>query len=399
MIRDKGALFRAYTRVSSLLGNKMLTDRSSTTLMRWFRYLWVLIRKEFLAILVDPANRVTLIAPVFIQAVLFGYAASYDVNHVDYAVLDQSRSQSSQQVLAHLDGSGIFKRTADLQNNQQIQQVINDRTALAVITIPADFEDKLNSQEASPIQVILDGRNSSTASMAGSYISSVVGQVNQERLGTNSAIKVQARTWYNPNVESRWGIMPSLIATLSMMQTLLLSALSVAREREQGTFDQLLVTPYTPTQIMIGKAIPPIIIGVIQSSIILAIILFWFQIPMNGSLTLLYFGLFAFNIAVVGVGLSISAIALNMQQAMLYTFFLIMPLTLLSGLLTPVQNMPEVLNWLTYANPLRFGIDLVQRVYLEGASFAQVKWDFVPMLILAIITLPLAAWLFRNRLS
>ena len=370
-----------------------------TTLMQSFRYLWVLIRKEFLAILADPANRVTLIAPVFIQAVLFGYAASYDVNHVDYAVLDQSRSQSSQQVLAHLDGSGIFKRTADLQNNQQIQQVINDRTALAVITIPADFEDKLNNQEPSPIQVILDGRNSSTASMAGSYISSVVGQVNQERLGTSLAITVQARTWYNPNVESRWGIMPSLIATLSMMQTLLLSALSVAREREQGTFDQLLVTPYTPTQIMIGKAIPPIMIGVIQSSIILAIILFWFQIPMNGSLTLLYFGLFAFNIAVVGVGLSISAIALNMQQAMLYTFFLIMPLTLLSGLLTPVQNMPEVLNWLTYANPLRFGIDLVQRVYLEGASFAQVKWDFVPMLILAIITLPLAAWLFRNRLS
>ncbi len=370
-----------------------------TTLMQSFRYLWVLIRKEFLAILADPANRVTLIAPVFIQAVLFGYAASYDVNHVDYAVLDQSRSQSSQQVLAHLDGSGIFKRTADLQNNQQIQQVINDRTALAVITIPADFEDKLNNQEASPIQVILDGRNSSTASMAGSYISSVVGQVNRERLGASSAIMVQARTWYNPNVESRWGIMPSLIATLSMMQTLLLSALSVAREREQGTFDQLLVTPYTPTQIMIGKAIPPIMIGVIQSSIILAIILFWFQIPMNGSLTLLYFGLFAFNIAVVGVGLSISAIALNMQQAMLYTFFLIMPLTLLSGLLTPVQNMPEVLNWLTYANPLRFGIDLVQRVYLEGASFAQVKWDFVPMLILAVITLPLAAWLFRNRLS
>ena len=370
-----------------------------TTLMQSFRYLWVLIRKEFLAILADPANRVTLIAPVFIQAVLFGYAASYDVNHADYAVLDQSRSQSSQQVLAHLDGSGIFKRTADLQNNQQIQHVINDQTALAVITIPADFEDKLNNQESSPIQLILDGRNSSTASMAGSYISSVVGQVNQERLGTNSAITVQARTWYNPNVESRWGIMPSLIATLSMMQTLLLSALSVAREREQGTFDQLLVTPYTPTQIMIGKAIPPIIIGVIQSSIILAIILFWFQIPMNGSLTLLYFGLFAFNIAVVGVGLSISAIALNMQQAMLYTFFLIMPLTLLSGLLTPVQNMPEVLNWLTYANPLRFGIDLVQRVYLEGASFAQVKWDFVPMLILAVITLPLAAWLFRNRLS
>jgi len=369
------------------------------TFQRWFHYLVVLTKKEFLTILVDPANRITLIIPIFLQALLFGYAASYDVNHVDYAVLDQSHSQASQQILSHLDGSGVFKRTADLQNTAQIQQVINDRSALAVITIPADFEDKLNNNESSAIQVVLDGRNSSTAGMAGSYISSIVTQVNQERLGSTSAVTVQSRTWYNPNLESRWGMMPSLIATLSMMQTLLLSALSVAREREQGTFDQLLVTPYTPTQIMIGKAIPPILIGVIQSSIILAIILFWFQIPMNGSLLLIYFGLFAFNIAVVGVGLSISAIALNMQQAMLYTFFLIMPLTLLSGLLTPVQNMPNVLNWLTYANPLRFGIDLVQRVYLEGASFSQVKWDFLPMLILALITLPLAAWLFKNRLS
>lgn len=369
------------------------------TFQRWFHYLVVLTKKEFLTILVDPANRITLIIPIFLQALLFGYAASYDVNHVDYAVLDQSHSQASQQILSHLDGSGVFKRTADLQNTAQIQQVINDRSALAVITIPTDFEDKLNNNESSAIQVVLDGRNSSTAGMAGSYISSIVTQVNQERLGSTSAVTVQSRTWYNPNLESRWGMMPSLIATLSMMQTLLLSALSVAREREQGTFDQLLVTPYTPTQIMIGKAIPPILIGVIQSSIILAIILFWFQIPMNGSLLLIYFGLFAFNIAVVGVGLSISAIALNMQQAMLYTFFLIMPLTLLSGLLTPVQNMPNVLNWLTYANPLRFGIDLVQRVYLEGASFSQVKWDFLPMLILALITLPLAAWLFKNRLS
>lgn len=369
------------------------------TFQRWFHYLVVLTKKEFLTILVDPANRITLIIPIFLQALLFGYAASYDVNHVDYAVLDQSHSQASQQILSHLDGSGVFKRTADLQNTAQIQQVINDRSALAVITIPTDFEDKLNNNESSAIQVVLDGRNSSTAGMAGSYISSIVTQVNQERLGSTSAVTVQSRTWYNPNLESRWGMMPSLIATLSMMQTLLLSALSVAREREQGTFDQLLVTPYTPTQIMIGKAIPPILIGVIQSSIILAIILFWFQIPMNGSLLLIYFGLFAFNIAVVGVGLSISAIALNMQQAMLYTFFLIMPLTLLSGLLTPVQNMPNVLNWLTYANPLRFGIDLVQRVYLEGAGFSQVKWDFLPMLILALITLPLAAWLFKNRLS
>lgn len=365
----------------------------------WFNYLMVLVKKEFLTIFSDPANRTILFVPALMQALLFGYAASYDVNHVDYAVLDQSKGQVSQQLLNHLDGSGIFNRTATLLNTNQIQSVIDAHQALAVISIPPDFEDKLNQGQTSAIQVILDGRNSSTAGMAGSYINSVIAQVNQERLGATSGIQIETRTWYNPNQQSRWSLMPSLIAALSMMQTLLLSALSVAREREQGTFDQLLVTPYTPIHIMIGKALPPIFVGLIQSTIILLIILFWFQIPFNGSLALLYFGLLCFNIAVVGVGLSISAISLNMQQAMLFTFFLIMPLMLLSGLLTPVQNMPHALQLATYANPLRFGIDLVQRVYLEGATFAQVKWDFLPMFLLAILTLPLAAWLFRNRLS
>ncbi|WP_335953663.1 ABC transporter permease [Acinetobacter higginsii] len=368
-------------------------------IMIWLNYLMVLVKKEFLTIFSDPSNRVILFAPALMQALLFGYAATYDVNHVDYAILDQSKGQASAQVLNHLDGSGFFNRTATLQNNNQIQQVIDNRTALAVITIPHDFEDKLNQGQTSSIQVILDGRNSSTAGAAGAYISSIIGQVNQERLGTASPIKIETRTWYNPNQESRWGLMPSLIAALSMMQTLLLSSLSVAREREQGTFDQLLVTPYTPMHIMIGKALPPIFVGLMQSSIILLVILFWFQIPMNGSLVLLFFGLLCFNVAVVGVGLSISAISLNMQQAMLFTFFLIMPLMLLSGLLTPVQNMPHFLEIATYVNPLRFGIDLVQRVYLEGATFSQVKWDFIPMFVLAILTLPLAAWLFRNRLS
>lgn len=365
----------------------------------WLNYLMVLVRKEFLAIFSDPANRTILFAPALIQALLFGYAASYDVNQVDYAVLDQSHGQASVQLLQHLDGSGIFKRTATLYNNDQIQQVIDERQALAVITIPSDFENKLNQGQSSAIQVILDGRNSSTASMAGAYINSVVVEVNQERAGAVSNVNIQTRVWYNPNSESRWSLMPSLIAALSMMQTLLLSALSVAREREQGTFDQLLVTPYTPLHIMIGKALPPIFVGLMQSTIILLIILFWFQIPMNGSFGLLYFGLACFNIAVVGIGLSISAVSLNMQQAMLYTFFLIMPMMLLSGLLTPVQNMPHFLEIATYANPLRFGLDLIQRVYLEGATLDQVKWDFVPMFVLAVLTLPLAAWLFRNRLS
>ncbi|MDC5358108.1 ABC transporter permease [Acinetobacter baumannii] len=368
-------------------------------LITWLKHLSFLVKKEFLTIFSDPANRAILFVPALMQALLFGYAATYDVNHVDYAILDQSNGQISHELISKLDGSGIFKRVATLEYTEQIKQVIDNRQALLVITIPNDFESKLNNNQSAPIQVIVDGRNSSTAMVAGSYLNKIIGQFNQQKFNSALPISLETRTWYNPNQESRWSLMPALIAALSMMQTLLLSALSVAREREQGTFDQLLVTPYTPLQIMIGKALPPIFVGLMQSTIILLIILFWFKIPMNGSIGLLCFGLFSFNVAVVGVGLSISALSLNMQQAMLFTFLLIMPLMLLSGLLTPVENMPKALQVATYANPLRFGINLVQRVYLEGASFAQVKLNFLPMIVLGIVTLPLAAWLFRNRLS
>jgi len=367
-------------------------------LRQWLRHISFLIKKEILTIVKEPANRVILIAPALIQALLFGYAATYDVNRVDYAVLDQSRGQASAQILSHLDGTGVFNRTATLTSASQIKDVIMEGKALMTLTFPPDFENKLNKGEASPLQVILDGRNSSTASAAAGYISAVVSDFNQRQSGTQPALTVDVRAWYNPNLESRWGIMPTLIAALSMIQTLLLSALSVAREREQGTFDQLLVTPFTPMQLLVGKAIPPVLVGLVQSTIILLIILFWFRIPMNGSLLVLYIGLFSFNVAAVGLGLSISAISANMQQAMLYTFLLIMPLMLLSGLLTPLQTMPQLLDTLTYANPLRFAIDLVRRVYLEGAGLRDVAFDFVPMLVMAVITMPLAAWLFRNRL-
>jgi len=360
--------------------------------------LFALIRKELLAVVKDPANRVILFVPALLQSVLFGYGATYDLTHVPYAVLDQSRSAASVELLAHLDGTGVFKREATLSSTRQIAEAIDDQQVLLVLSIPADFADRLAAGQRAPLQLILDGRNSTTAGSAAGHVNAVVTTFNQS-LGAAPGIRIERRAWFNPNLESRWGMMPNLIAALSMIQTLLIAALSVAREREQGTFDQLLVTPLTPMQILVGKAVPPMLVGVAQATIILLIIRFWFQIPMNGSPWLLYLGLVVFTCATVGLGLSISALSLNMQQAMLYTFLLIMPMMLLSGLLTPVSNMPEPLQIVTYANPLRFGMDLVRRVYLEGAGLREVAFDFVPMLVMAIVTLPLAAWLFRNRLS
>ncbi|MBV6304269.1 ABC transporter permease [Candidimonas humi] len=358
-----------------------------------------LVRKEILALAKEPSSRALLLAPALMQALLFGYGATFDLTNVPYAVLDQSGGRAATELLARLDGTGVFKRTATLTSATQLAGVIDRGDALVAINIPSDFEQRLNSGRNAPLEVILDGRNSSTAAAAAGYINSVVAAYNASQAGAPARVSIERHAWFNPNLESRWNIMPALIGALSMMQTLLLAALSVAREREQGTFDQLLVTPLTPMQILVGKAVPAILVGLLQSTLIFLVIRFWFQIPMSGSVWLLYLGLFIFTVASVGIGLSISALSLTMQQAMLYTFFLIMPLMLLSGLLTPIRNMPAALQIVTYANPLRFGMDIVRRVYLEGAGLADVAAEFIPLLVLAAVTLPLAAWLFRHRLS
>ncbi|WP_207886239.1 ABC transporter permease [Pseudomonas sp. 30_B] len=367
--------------------------------MEFFWRILNLWRKELLVILKDPANRIVLVVPVLLQSVLFGYAVTFDLNDAPYALLDLSNGEASRELASRLDGSGIFHRVATLTRVEEIQTVIDEQKALLVVHIPSDFQTRLAQNDPAPIQVILDGRNSNTAGSAAAGVANIVIDFNRSRGQAAPPLSVVSRAWYNPNLETRWPLIPALIATLSMMQTLMLTALSVAREREQGTFDQLLVTPYTPLEIMLGKAIPPTLIGLAQASLVLLMALFWFRIPMAGSLLDLYGGLAVFTVACVGLGMSISAISLNMQQAMLYTFVLIMPLTLLSGLATPVRNMPEFLQVVTYANPLRFGIDLIQRIYLEGASLASVSLNLVPMLVVAAVTLPLASWLFRHRLA
>jgi ABC-2 type transport system permease protein len=361
-----------------------------------------LCRKEFLAILKDPTSRAILFAPALVQSMLFGYAATYDLSNVPYALLDQSHGGAAHALMDRLDGTGVFHRVATLRTTADMAPVVDTQQALIVIHIGPRFEQQLQAGEAAPIQLVLDARNANTAGSAARFVSAVVADFNQQwrqdHGGPPAPVRIESRAWFNPNLETRWNILPGLIAGLSMLQTLLLTALSVAREREQGTFDQLLVTPLTPPEIMVGKAVPPVLIGLAQSTIILCVAAFWFRIPFAGSLLTLYTGLAVFTISSVGIGLSISAVSANMQQAMLYTFVLIMPMMLLSGLTTPIRNMPHLLQVVTLANPLRFAIDLVQRVYLEGVGLLTVWHNLIPMLVVALLTFPLAAWLFRHRL-
>ncbi|MEG3767758.1 ABC transporter permease [Alteromonas sp. 14N.309.X.WAT.G.H12] len=367
---------------------------------QYFQFIFNLCQKEFLTVLKDPSSRIILILPIIMQSILFGYAATFDLKEVPYAVLDQSNSQASHDVLQKLKGAGLFNQVATLHGSDEVADVIGNQEALMVVYFPADFADKLGQGEASPLQLIVDGRNSATANaVVGSFSTITLAYNASTDISSQLPITVKSRAWFNPNMETRWIIMPGMIAALSMIQTMMLTALSVAREREQGTFDQLLVTPSLPSQILISKAVPSILIGLVQSTLVLLICRFWFDIPFQGSLLVLYLGLFLFTLASVGVGLSISAVSLNMQQAMLYTFVLLMPLMLLSGYATPLANMPDLMQDITYVNPLRFSISIVRRVYLEGATLADVYTEMLPLILIAAVTLPVASWLFRHRTS
>jgi ABC-2 type transport system permease protein len=362
-----------------------------------------LTRKELLAVLKDPRSRFTLLVPPLFQCLIFGYAASYDLHDVPYAVLDHDRSTASRTLLAGLDGSGVFRRVADLDRSADVQIFINERRALLVVQIDQDFERRLLSGLAADVQVIADGRNSNTAGTAIGYMSAIVEAFNANWRQTHGQsgppIRVVTRAWYNPNLETRWNMIPGLLGTLTMLQTLLLTAMSVAREREQGTFDQLLVTPFRPVEIMAGKALPSVLIGMVQATNILLVAQLWFCIPFAGSFVTLYVGLALFLLAAVGIGLLVSSVVATMQQAMLFSFLLLMPFALLSGLTTPLSSMPRVLQYCTLLNPLRYAIDLAHRVYLEGVGLSLLLSDLWPLAVLATVTLSAASWMFRHRLT
>jgi ABC-2 type transport system permease protein len=374
-------------------------NRAMDSLLR----ILALTRKELLAVLKDRRSRLSLLIPPVVQALIFGYAATYDLNHVTYAALDRDHTAASRQLLAGLDGSGVFERVADVQRASDIKSLIDARRVLLVVQIDPEFERHLKSGGSADVQVIADGRNSNTAGTALGYLTGIVQQFNTAWSGDHGSplqqVGIVTRAWYNPNLETRWFMIPGMIGTLTLIQTMMLTAMSVAREREQGTFDQLLVTPFRPFEIMAGKALPSMVVGTIQAGGVLLVAQLWFRIPFVGSYATLFAGLLLFLLAAVGIGLLISAVAATMQQAMLYSMLLIMPFSLLSGLTTPISSMPTFVQYLTAINPLRYAIDITRRVYLEGTGLDLLISDLWPLALIAALTLTAASWMFSHRMQ
>jgi len=359
--------------------------------------------KELLAILRDKKSRIVLIGPPIAQLLVFGYAASFDLNNIPFAVYNEDRSAPSRDLVARLVGSPHFDLVGILGHDAQIAPLIDNKDVLLVLHVGPQFSEYLKRGKTAPVQVIIDGRNSNTALLTLGYLRSIITDVNIDwsrqhgRPGPPATLKI--RPWYNENLLSRWFIVPGIVGLLALVVTTIVTGLSVAREREAGTFDQLLVTPLRPVEILIGKSIPGILIGLAEGTFILLVVVYWFEVPLRGSLGALYLGMFLFLLSAVGVGLMISSLAVTQQQGILGAFLFLVPAVILSGFATPISNMPELVQQLTLVNPMRYFMVILRGVFLEGDSYELLFNQYWPMAIIAVVTLSLAGWLFRNRMN
>jgi ABC-2 type transport system permease protein len=367
-----------------------------------WRRIFALTVKEFLALLKDKKSRMVVIIPPLLQLIVFGYAATFDLKNVPYAVYNEDSGSASREFLSRFNGSQNFTEVAILSNERQIAPLINRKEALLVIHIGPDFSRNLLKGGTTPVQVIVDGRNSNTAMLALNYVRTIGNDFDRawsERSGgTGPPAYLVTRAWFNSNLESRWFIVPGIVGLLTLVVTTLVTALSVAREREQGTFDQLLVTPIRPVEIIIGKALPGFFIGIAEATVIILATVFWFDIPLRGNVLTLYTGLILFILSAIGIGLMISSLAVTQQQGLLGAFLFLVPAIILSGFTTPIANMPPLIQDLTLLNPMRYFMVILRGVFLEGVPFHGLIDQFWPMALIGLTNLTIAGWLFRHRL-
>ena len=364
--------------------------------------IFALVTKEFLALLKDKRSRLVLIVPPLIQLMVFGYAATFDLKNVPFAVYNEDRGFASRELLAAFDGSSSFTRVAQVTHESEIAPLIDGKQVLMVIHAGPNFSTDLLSGRLAALQVIVDGRNSNTAMLAINDVRVMVDRFNLDWAANHGSSQppahIETRAWFNPNLESRWFFLPGIVGILTLLVTMLVTALSVAREREQGTFDQLLVTPLRPVEILIGKTLPGFLIGLAEASVITLAAVFWFKVPLLGSLLTLYTGIVLFLLSGVGVGLMISSFAVTQQQGLLGAFIFMVPSIILSGFATPIRNMPVLVQDITLFNPMRYFLLVLRGVFLEGLPFHLLIQQFWPMALIGMVALSVAGWLFRHRM-
>ena len=378
----------------------------------FFRRVLALMKKEFITIWNDPKTKGIIIGLPIVQLLIFSNAATMEVRNIDVVTLNRSQSVESRELLSRFENSPRFRNFYYVDNEADFKKKLDAQKVQIGLMINNDFSRNIKSGKTATVQVISDGRQTNSASIASGYASQIItgygAEVSSstrpslprgEGVMSSANINISVRNWFNPNLEYKWYILTVIVAMLSLVTTLILTSLSIARERELGTFDQLIVSPLSSFEILLGKSIPPLIIAMALTMIMTGIVIIFFHIPFAGSFLLFMISIFISLLAIVGVGLYISAICNTQQQAILSAMTFMMPAVLLSGFISPIEDMPVALQYLTWLNPVRFFMVLTRGIFLKGMGFADVFTNLIPLIIIASITLTLAGRTFKRKLG
>ena len=376
-----------------------------------------IVRKEFIEVLRDPRLRMTIMLPPLIQLLIFGYTVNLDIEHAQIGWMDLDRTPASRDLLASFQGSPRFSIVATPQSEAEVQHLLDAGDVQGVVRVLPNFERDLRRGEPAPVQILIDGSNSNTASLLSSYIATAISDYTGNVLASQQNLRIMSRSpasppnlaapnlvsrprvWFNPDLKSRNYFIPGVVVNIIMIVTLALTAQAIVREKELGTMEQLLVTPIRPVEIILGKTLPFAAIGLVDVVLVISAALLIFRTPLHGSLALLFGCAILFLLTTLGAGLFISTISRTQQQAMLSTFFFTAPAFMLSGFMFPIRNMPVPVQYLTYLDPLRYFMEIVRSIFLKGAGALLLWRDMLALLIYGVAILGLSAARFRKRLD
>ena len=365
----------------------------------WRRVL-ALILKELTSLWKDPKTRAVLLVPPLVQVLIFSYAATYEVKNVPLAIWNEDNGATAAELVRRFAASPAFRVAAVPDRPAAAAALLDAKDVAAVLHVPQDFSARVLAGRAASVQLLLDARRSNTALLINGYAGVIVQGFALEQQAVHvPPLALEVRDWFNPTLEPQWFILPGLVAVLSLVVSMLVASLSLARERELGTFEQLLVTPLRPLEIMLGKAVPAVIVGLVEAHIVVAAALLWFRLPFAGNLLLLEAALLVFMLAGVGVGLAISSFARTQQQAILGVFVYASPAIVLSGFASPVENMPLAAEWLSRLDPVRWMLLVARGVFLQDIPAAAAWQAIWPMALIAAVLLGLATVSVRRALG
>jgi ABC-2 type transport system permease protein len=361
-----------------------------------------IIIKELWAVLRDPRARISLIIPPMIQLLVFGYASTMEVKHVTIGVLDRDGGQWSHEIIQRLNCSPNVAHIVRLDSDAALARAINSQQVIAALRFDSHFSADVSSGRGGVVGAVFDGRKSNAAQIVGGYVDRIIAGVSAD-IHTSGPPPVQGSSsvtyWFNPNLDYLWFSIPSLVVIISLVSSTSVVSQSVAREKELGTYDQLMVSPFRVWEILVGKMVPPVLIGIANATLYLVVNPFLFGVPFTGSLLLFYPSLIVFLLAMTGVGMLISVVANTQQQAFLGMFALTVPVFLLSGYVAPIDNMPPVLQVLAQADPAKHFLIVTEGLFLKGMPAVDVFANTWPMVIIAVVTISAASVLFRSRLE